>query len=117
IIAFQEVRDYAGGYVKADLERILNPLGYRFQVQEGSPHGQCVINVMAYKIDKVWPKQFTPWWNSETPDQSSDSYGNGWPRAVLSAEFFPIKKVTVERSKQGTGEPVSFSRPAPNYEF
>lgn len=114
IIGLQEVRDYEGGTVMADLWERLKPLGYRIHGQEGNPHEFAVYNVIAYKTNKVWPKTITSWWNSDTPDESSCSYGNGWPRAVLGIEFCPVKQLTVHRQYQGTGKETSFNRPAPD---
>lgn len=115
VIGLQEVRDYEGGTVMADLWRRLGPLGYRIHSQEGNPHEFTVYNAIAYKAAKVWPQTISSWWNSDTPDEVSCSYGNGWPRAVLAIEFYPIKQVTMHRQKQGSGEPVSFNRPTPDY--
>ena len=84
VIGFQEVRDYEGGSVMSDLWRTLSPLGYRIKFQEGSPDKLAVYNVIAYKTSRLWPQTVHSWWNSETPNKVSDSYGNGWPRACIS---------------------------------
>lgn len=115
IIGFQEVRDYEDGVVMADLWRKLRPLGYRMKFQEGNPHEFAVYNVIAYKTAKLWPQSVTSWWNSDNPETVSCSYGNGWPRAVLAIEFYPIKQVAVERFKQESGEKVTFNRPDPDF--
>lgn len=115
VLGFQEVRDYEGGNVMSDLWGRLGSLGYRIKFQEGSPHEFAVYNAIAYKTAKVWPQTVTAWWNSDTPDLASCTYGNGWPRAVLATEFYPIKQQTVHRQKQGSGEAVSFNRPGPDY--
>lgn len=117
IIGLQEVRDYEGGTVMADLWKKLGPLGYRIHFQEGSPHEFAVYNAIAYKAAKVWPQAVHTWWNSDTPDTVSCSYGNGWPRAVLAIKFYPVKEITVERKKQGTDSTVSFKRPDPDFTF
>lgn len=114
-IGLQEVRDYQGGSVMADLWRILSPLGYRIKFQEGSPDKLCTCNAIAYKAATLFPQTVTAWWNSATPEEPSCSYGNGWPRSVLGIEFYPIKQTTVFRKKQGSGEEVSFDRPTPDY--
>lgn len=110
VIGFQEVR----GNTMAALWSELGPLGYRIKFQEGSPHDKTVCNAIAYKAAKLWPQTVTTWWNSDTPDKVSCSYGNGWPRAVLAVEFYPVKQVEVIRYKQESGNKETFSRPDPD---
>ena len=108
VIGFQEVRDYRERSAVGDLWQALSPLGYRLEFRPGNPSKLAMGNAIAYRYSKLWPRSVTYWWNSETPEEVSCSYGDDWPRVVLAIEFLPLKPLKVERGK------TSFVRPHPD---
>jgi endonuclease/exonuclease/phosphatase family metal-dependent hydrolase len=90
IIGFQEIRNEPEGSVLSDLWAGLGAHGYEFVTFRNNPHEFALLNTIAYKAKKVSLDKTNRWWASETPDQFSDSWGNGWGRVALMASFYPI---------------------------
>lgn len=90
LIGFQEIRDEAGGSSVGDLWAGLGKHGYDFVSFRNGPNALAFINTIGYKVNKFALTDTNHWYASETPDQYSDSWGNGWGRVVLMATVRPI---------------------------
>lgn len=92
VVCFQEIRNERDGSSVADIWNALGKHGYDVISFRNNPSSLAFINVIAYKTSKLALEKTFRWWASETPDQFSDSWGNGWGRVTLMAMFYPVTK-------------------------
>ena len=98
-IGFQEVRNEEGGSSVADIWAGLGKHGYEIVSFRNNPHDLSMINTVGYKAKSFVLDKTHRWWASETPEQFSDSWGNGWGRVVLMGTFRSIVEQNVRGQK------------------
>lgn len=92
VVCFQEIRNEKDGNSVADIWNALGKQGYDVISFRNNPSSLSFVNVIAYKTSKLALDKTYRWWASNTPDQFSDSWGNGWGRVTLMAKFYPVTK-------------------------